>query len=81
MTSWRNPVIDAAAFLAVLPNCSSQDIKPNPTFGTAVVVPYGLRGEIYFVEPGASRRATPASQAAKPAAAKIGCPTVRSEIR
>jgi hypothetical protein len=55
MIARRNSVLGAAAFLTILPACSSQDIKPNPTFGTTVVVPYGLRGEIYFLQPGASR--------------------------
>jgi len=57
MTPWRNSVVLAAALLAVLPICSSQDIEPRPlaNFGTTVVVPSGLRGEIYFLRPGASR--------------------------
>jgi len=45
----------AAAALAAV--CDAQNIEPAPvtTFGTTVVVPSGLRGEIYFLKTGASR--------------------------
>jgi hypothetical protein len=50
----RSPALAAAAFLAALPTCRAQDIAPSPvtTFGTTVVVPAGLRGDIYFLRPG-----------------------------
>jgi hypothetical protein len=50
-------LVAAAALLAALPTSPAQDIEPSPvtTFGTTVVVPSGLRGEIYFLRRGASR--------------------------
>jgi hypothetical protein len=51
MIAWRNSAMIIGAFLAV-PTCSAQEPGPVATFGTTVVVPFGLRGDIYFLRPG-----------------------------
>jgi hypothetical protein len=47
----------AAAGVAALAMGRAQEIEPGPitTFGTTVVAPSGLRGEIYFLKSGTSR--------------------------
>src|SRR6267154_5123075 len=47
----------AAALLAALRFGSTQEVEPHPitTFGTTVVVPFGLRGDIYFLKEGTDR--------------------------
>jgi hypothetical protein len=56
MERWHRSVA-AAAFLWALRLGSAQEVEPHPitTFGTTVVVPYGLRGEIYFLKEGTDR--------------------------
>jgi len=52
----RNLVVIAALLLSALPILKAQEIEAGPitNFGTTVVVPAGLRGEIYFLELGTS---------------------------
>jgi hypothetical protein len=50
---WRGWAL-AAVLAAVAPTCHGQgaDAAAEPVFGTTVVVPSGLRGEIYFLKAG-----------------------------